>query len=171
MRIGFIGRFKPLHNGHLAVLMALCSKAEHVIIGLGSSNVYDINNPFTAEESRRMIKLALPAVNYSCVDIPDLHNGPKWREYVKSLFGKLDYFVTGNDYVTHLLKNDYCIIHPTDLIHSPPLNATMIRQAMLQQKPWEHLVPKSVVVYLKETGLVERFIKEFGGDTDENQNI
>lgn len=163
MRIGFIGRFKPLHNGHLAVLRVLCSKAEHVIIGLGSSNVYDINNPFTAEESRRMIKLALPAANYSCIDIPDVHNGPKWKALVTSLFGKLDYLVTGNEYVAELLKNNYHMIHPTSLILSLPITATMIRQAMLQGKPWEHFVPKQIAAYMKEEGLVKRFVAEFGG--------
>ncbi len=162
-KVGFIGRFKPLHHGHLAVLTALCTKAEHVVIGLGSSNAYDSNNPFSADESRKMIELALPLNNYSCIEIPDMHHGPKWRALVTSLLGKLDYLVTGNDYVAELLKDDYRIIHPTEIIPSSALNATMIRQAMLQGKPWEHLVPEHVAAYLKKEGLVKRFIAEFGG--------
>ena len=42
---------------------------------------------------------------------------------------------------------------------------------MLHGKQWEHLVPKIVVAYLKREKLIDRFIKEFGGDVNENPNL
>lgn len=51
-KLGAIGRFKPLHLGAAAMLEALCENAEEVVIGIGSSNKYNLRNPFTAEESR-----------------------------------------------------------------------------------------------------------------------
>ena len=43
-------------------------------------------------------------------------HGPRWRLLVKDLFGDLDLFVTENPYVTNLLKGDYRIRRPIELI-------------------------------------------------------
>lgn len=53
--VGFIGRFKPLHNGAALALETLCEQADKVKIGIGSVNKYNLRNPFTAEESQEMI--------------------------------------------------------------------------------------------------------------------
>lgn len=168
--VGTVGRFKPLHKGHAVVLETLCERARHVYIGVGSSNRYDARNPFTVKESEEMINLYLRPrfSNYSFVEIPDIGNGPKWREQALRLFGKLDCFVTANDYVESLLKHDYKVIHPLSLL---PLDkrfrasGTMVRVAMSRSEPWEYLVPELVASYLKDSGLVERFCSEFGLET------
>ena len=100
--IGTVGRFKPVHLAHSAMLEALCDQSEHIIIGLGSSNVYDYRSPFTAKESKDMIDLALKDKfdNYTIIEIPDLFNGPKWREQALRIYGTLDLFATANEYVT-----------------------------------------------------------------------
>ena len=50
-RVGFIGRFKPLHKAAAIVLEEICKRSDHVIIGIGSANKYNYRNPFTAELS------------------------------------------------------------------------------------------------------------------------
>ena len=102
--IGTVGRFKPVHLAHSTMLEALCEQSEHVIIGLGSSNVYDYSSPFTAKESKDMIDLALKDKfdNYTVIEIPDLFNGPKWREQALKLYGALDLFATAKDEVLAL---------------------------------------------------------------------
>ena len=54
-RVGFIGRFKPLHWGGARALDALCSQATHVMIGIGSANKHNARNPFSAEETQEML--------------------------------------------------------------------------------------------------------------------
>lgn len=168
--VGTIGRFKPVHIGHVAVLETLCERAEKVIIGLGSCNEHNARNPFTPQESREMIDLVLRDrfSNYSFIEIPDLHNGPRWRELVLPLYGTLDHFVTANAYVASLLEKDYHLLHPVTLIPEQkkiPINATMVREAMAKGLLWEHLCPDVVVQYLKEKKLDERFVAEFGLET------
>ena len=72
-RTGVIGRFKPLHNGGAMMLEAICRQAAHVTIGIGSSNKYNIRNPFTAAESEEMVRafLADSYANYDIIHIPD----------------------------------------------------------------------------------------------------
>jgi len=169
-RLGIIGRFKPVHNGHAIILETICKRAMHVHIGLGSCNRLNVRNPFTAQESAEMIDLVLKPqhTNYSLITVPDFDNGPLWRENALKLWGNLDCFVTANDYVKSLLKNDYKIVHPLEVLsvdNRERVNATMVRVAMAQGQLWEHFVPESVADYLKQNKLVERFVNEFGLET------
>lgn len=172
-RVGVIGRFKPLHNGGAVMLDAICENADHVMIGLGSSNKYNVRNPFTVEDSAGMVQAHLSPrfSNYQLVPVPDFghipefSDGKKWKEYVKEQFGFLDYFVSGNAYASELLKDTYKIIHPTALI--PPeqhlkIRATEVRLKMARYEDWQALVPEAVANYLETNGLVYRFRKEFG---------
>lgn len=52
----FIGRFSPIHDGHLALIKEAFSKSEKVIIITGSVNkARDTKNPWTAAEREEMI--------------------------------------------------------------------------------------------------------------------
>ncbi len=175
-KLGVIGRFKPLHNGGALLLETVCENAEHVIIGIGSPNKYNMRNPFTAEETKEMLEAYLSPRfrNYEIVfvkdyaQIPEYSDGKKWKEEAVKTFGSLDAFVTGNEWTAELLKQDYKIIHPAELIPEDKwimLRATMVRVEMAKGMPWERLVPETVAKYIKEKELDERFKKEFGLET------
>ena len=174
-RVGVIGRFKPLHNGGALMLETICERAEQVIIGIGSSNKYNARNPFTAQESEAMIRLALEKFsNYSIIHIPDFgqipdyQDGRRWRAYVIEKYGSLDYFITGNGYVAELLGDFYPLLHPSKLIPEEKwtrLRATEVRLRMASDRSWKELVPEKVAFYLEQNNLVSRFQKEFGLET------
>lgn len=172
-RLGFIGRFKPLHNGGYVLLEEACKQAEQVLIGIGSSNKYNVRNPFTPKESEGMIRAAL-SPNYSNFDIlyvpdfahiPGNENGQRWREYVREKFGTLDYFVSGNDFVRELLAEDYQLLHPYEIVPEEKkvkIRGTEVRIKIAQYGDWKRLVPREVASYFEERGIIERFRNEFG---------
>lgn len=56
----FIGRFQPLHNGHMDVIAKALDTSERLIILVGSSNLArDTRNPFTYEERAALIRAAI----------------------------------------------------------------------------------------------------------------
>jgi cytidyltransferase-like protein len=56
-----IGRFQPLHNGHLALLLDALSAARQVIVVLGSAHAArSPRNPFTWQERAALLHDALP---------------------------------------------------------------------------------------------------------------
>lgn len=172
-KVGTIGRFKPLHNGAYLMLRTLCENAEEVRIGIGSANKYNLRNPFTADESEAIIREALQDEfsNFKVYKIPDFAHiaeyadGKKWRQNVREIFGELDLFVTANPYVNQLLREEYKILHPAELIPREKmirLRATEIRVAIARYDDWQNFVPEKVVSYLEKNGIVDRFREEFG---------
>ncbi len=166
-RVGLVCRWKPVHRGHAALLETLCEEAGHVVIGLGSPNKRDQRNPFSAEESARMIELVLRPrfENFELVLVPDLGDGPRWARMTRGLLGELDLFVTANDWVRELMTGFYPVMHPRDLVPKErhvPVDGTMVRDAMARGGDWRALVPPEVAAHMDREGLVLRFRREFG---------
>jgi nicotinamide-nucleotide adenylyltransferase len=168
-RIGMVARWQPVHHGHALVLRALCDRAARTLIGIGSSNRYNLRNPFTLEETSDMIRLALDGrENYTLIPVPDLDDGPRWRLMILDLFGPLDLFVTANPYVASLLAADYRVVKPVELISEDEqiaIDGTMVRREMACGDGWRNLVPKNVADYIAAKQLEERFRREFGLET------
>ncbi len=168
-RIGMVARWRPVHLGHAPVLRALCRLADQALIGIGSSNRYDLRNPFTLAETLDMIRLVLPdQVNYTLLPVPDLDDGPRWREQLLALFGPLDLFVTENPYVARLMRADYRVARPVELVPEAErvaIDGTMVRRAMARGDNWQALVPPEIAAYLSARQLDERFRREFGLQT------
>lgn len=179
--LGLVARLKPLHIGGAVMLEYSCIAAKNVKIGIGSSNKYDVRNPFTAEESKHMVDRYLQARginNYEVFFIPDkghipeYSDGKKWKEIIKNTFGNLDIFVTGNDYVTNLLEDTYKIVHPSLIIPKDKwikMKGSVVRTQLALGKNIDDLVPyyipKETAEVMKEYNLANRFKKEFGLET------
>ena len=89
---GIVARFKPVHKGHAAVLEALCERSEHVYIGIGSSNRYNLRNPFTKEEMDEALQYpsGLFGVHYRHPELDSLEARRKYRAFKKLRPGSAD---------------------------------------------------------------------------------
>lgn len=167
--IGMVARWQPVHLGHAAVLEGLCRAAERVKIGIGSAFVQDVRSPFTTAEVEAMLRLVLDGFeNYEIIPLPDLHDGPRWREMVAEKFGLLEMFYTDNPYVASLMAEAYPVARPVHLVPQEqrvPVSGTMVRLAMAKGEDWQSMLPPVVADYLRENQLDERFRREFGLET------
>lgn len=169
MKIATVARWKPLHLGHAAMLEALLARADELLVGIGSANRYGPKNPFTLAETEGMLRAFLGARARACrwtlVPVPDLDDGPRWRVMVAQLFGRLDLFVSANEYVRGLLVDTWPLAHPRDLVpreRHVPIDGARVRRALARGEPWEGLVPPETAEFLRARGLPERFRREFG---------
>lgn len=166
---GMVARWQPVHLGHAAVLDGLCRSAEQVKIGIGSANVQDVRSPFTTDEVEAMLHLVLAGYeNYELIPLPDLHDGPRWRQMVVDKFGPLEMFFTANPYVASLMGEVYTVAHPVQLVPEDrrvPVSGTMVRLAMARGEEWRSMLAESVAEYISQNQLDQRFRREYGLET------
>lgn len=79
-----IGRFQPFHNGHYGMIKWAMERCESLVIGIGSSNKNDEQNPYSFAERRDMIYMSFPInAKYEIVPIKDFGNDKKWIKWIK----------------------------------------------------------------------------------------
>ncbi len=168
--VGVIGRFRPVHLGHEALLRALCRVAGRVRVGIGSANRYGRRNPFTAAETREMIEAVLAGAAFEVVPLddfghlPEYADGARWRQQVVETFAGCVWIVSGNPYVASLLAPCFRILHPIEVLKPEQricISSSRVRQAMAAGGPWRQHVPSAVARCLEERGLVARLRREF----------
>jgi len=130
MKALFIGRFQPFHNGHLKVIQNASKEYAEIIIGIGSSQYRDaLENPFTSDERKQMIKRSLDKINvknYRVVLIPDIHNPPKWVAHVVSIVSDFDVVLANSSFTKQLFIEAGCIVKKTELYDRDNLSGKKI---------------------------------------------
>lgn len=159
MKVGlFIGRFQPLHRGHLLMIKKLAATVDRLIIGLGSSNAeVSCRNPFSVPERKEMISRVMKEIghrHYEIVELLDIKSDEEWIKTLQKTVGKFDISWSGSEWVLRVFKAHGL---PIDRIKEfPGLSGTKIRKKMAQGLPWLKFVPSSVRKYLREIGVVKR---------------
>lgn len=106
-----IGRFQPFHKGHLYLIKKALKEVESLIIGVGSVNRTNNNNPFnfqirkkhleTSLKRKKLIKKIKKIVPVD--DYPD--NDDLWLEELKKKTGSFDIVFGNNEWVNGILEN------------------------------------------------------------------
>ena len=160
MKSLFIGRFQPLHKGHLQIIKNVHDNYDEIIIGIGSSQYnHTLCDPFTAEERKLMIEKSLDEINvrnYRIVLIPDIHNYPKWAPYVVSIIPDFEVVLSNSPIVKRLFSERGYTVRETSLYDRSKYSGREIRRRMVNDIQWEDLVPEPVMKIIKEVDGVRR---------------
>ncbi len=154
-----IGRFQPVHNGHIDLIRSALREHDCIKIAIGSAQYSRTkDNPFTFEERKAMIKAALAGEPIIIKALPDIHDSVRWAAYTKQVVGEFDTVYAGdNAYVADLLEQAGCAVMRGQ--RTPEVSATAIRQAMAGGAPWRHFVPPAAIDILDAIG-AERIVRE-----------
>ena len=159
----FIGRFQPLHHGHLYVLMNILKSYRTVKIGIGSSQLSNtFNDPFTNIERREFIKTALKKRNistkrYDIYDIPDIFNAKKWVDHVVSIIGEFDAIYSNSDWIRELFQNKGFKVGKKITIFKKKFNSSNVRRLIIKNnKSWKPIVPKEIVELIEKFDGINR---------------
>lgn len=147
----FVARFQPLHKGHVYALKQLLKKY-NVIIGIGSINRKDRNNPFSYKERKRMVESVLSKYKgkYKIIGIKDYADNKKWTREVEKK-ARFDVVVSGNALVKYCFgrygTRDYVIKNPS-FLRPHIYDASRIRKLIRRKLSWERLVPKRIAAMI-----------------------
>ncbi len=149
----FVGRFQPLHKGHVKVIKTLLKKYEKVIIAIGSiQEKRTEKNPFSFSERKKMLELVfkeeVKREKIEIIGVRDEKSDEKWvRKIMKRV--RFDVVVTGNPWVARCFKNK----KPVKIVNlwKPELyNGTVIRNIIKRRGEWRKSLPKEIVKYIEE---------------------
>ena len=158
----FVGRFQPLHKGHLGAIKDILKEVNELVIVVGSSQYsHRMDNPFTTGERITMIRKALEEggiepSRYWIVPVPDVHMHMIWVAQVIGYSPKFDVVYTNEPLTRRLFIEAGFEVEPVPFHKREVYSATEIRKRVLKGENWEELVPKSVAHFIKEIGGVAR---------------
>ena len=155
-----IGRFQPFHLGHLdALKFALC-KVENLWVGLGSSNMpRSKDNPFSAEERKKMILNSIDHSIYSRIKIffiPDLDNHIRWLEMIDTIVPKFEIIFTNDPLTEKLYSKRGIKTVSIPFTNRDILSGTNIRNMIINNQKWQRLVPSGTKKFLESINAKDR---------------
>ena len=162
MRALYVGRFQPMHLGHLRVIQHILDEAEEIIIVVGSAQIsHELNNPFTVGERIVMIRRALeeagvPPSRYWIVPVPDAEMHMVWVSKVVGYCPSFDVVYTNEPLTRRLFLEAGYEVRSIPYFNRLVYSATETRRRMLDDENWRELVPRAVAEYIQEIGGVER---------------
>lgn len=163
MTVGFyIGRFQPVHKGHVYAVKYILERVNELIIGIGSAQFsHEPENPFTAGERFTMLRLALDEAGidrklYVVVPIPDTQVHSIWVAQVLAYTPKFDVVFTNDPLSRQLFAEANFKVEGIKFYRRAQYSATYVRRQILNGENWEDLVPRAVARYIREIGGVER---------------
>ncbi len=161
----FVGRFQPLHKGHLHIISQALRDNERLVVVVGSAQEKNtLENPLSTEERMRMIEGALGAMGLSnvvLVPLEDFNNNEKWLSELLSRTPLFEVVYAGDNKATEELFSQAgfrVVTHP----RYRGISSSAIRERILRGEDWEHMVPASVLDFLRSIGFEDR-LKSLAG--------
>jgi nicotinamide-nucleotide adenylyltransferase len=159
----FVGRFQPLHHGHIHVIYRIFEDYNFLKIAIGSSQIsHTKDNPFTKEERKQFIttalkKRAISEDKYSIYYVPDIFNANKWVDHLVSIVGNFDIVYSNSDWVRELFKNEGYELSKKITIFKNKYSGTHIRNLISNKiEKYRLLIPNEVLNKMEEFNGVER---------------
>ena len=156
-----LGRFNPLHIGHVHLIETALEECDHVLVFVGSSQESRTpRNPFSYEERKEML-LSVFGEKIDVAPLPDLGLGdvPAWGDHLIEEADRLGYqvdcFVLGEEskndkWFSPAVKAKLSFLEVSRL--DIPISATSLREAIRNgdEKTFVEFTPKALHPHYRE---------------------
>ncbi|MBR9681233.1 MAG: nicotinamide-nucleotide adenylyltransferase [Candidatus Altiarchaeota archaeon] len=149
LRVLVIGRFQPLHEGHVSLIEQALELGEVIIVVGSAQKDRTHENPFTCRERLEMLKATIQEKGWdssklTIIPVEDIHSNGLWVAKVEMLTPKFHTVMTHNKLVGQLFsEKGYVVVEPKPL-HPEKFNGSKIREDFLKGKVIKGRVPKCV---------------------------
>lgn len=165
MRALFVGRFQPLHLGHIKAILEI-SKTYKVIVVIGSAQEsFTIKNPFTAGERVEMFinEGNFKGLNLNVIPVMDINNHAIWVKYIISLVPKFDVVYTLNPLTKILFEKEGFEVRKQRIYKSKDgkiYSGTEIRKEIYSKNEdvWRNMVSEDTYKFIKKIKGDQRII-------------
>lgn len=156
---GFIiGRFQPFHNGHDYLVKKSLRIVDKLIIGIGSSNIKNNNNPLSYSQRKEILaayieKEKLESKIIKIISLPDCPDDNDWFDSTIKKTGKIDLVIGNNDWVNGIFEKKKIKILRVAYYKRFIFEGEKIRKLISENQQWENRVPGFLVQKIKGTFL------------------
>lgn len=153
MKALVLGRFQPLHNGHVRMMRKASKLADKLVIGVGSSNKSrTFKNPFTFDERKFMLESSIHLDKPTIISgVPDFGNNDLWIAWIDDNVD-FDVFVSNADNELKIF-DDYGFKTQKLELRDDKISSTKVRDLMIEKKPIDKMVPPVVMKFINEMNL------------------
>ncbi|MGD9963439.1 MAG: nicotinamide-nucleotide adenylyltransferase [Thermoplasmata archaeon] len=148
MRGLIIGRFQPLHKGHLAAIREALAACDDLVVVIGSAELsHTADNPFTAGERYQMLLSSLTGderARIHMIPIRDVNRYAAWVSHVESYVPPFDIVFSNNDLTRSLFSGAGYESRKTKAYNRRLYSGTEIRRRIAAGEKWHQLVPAPV---------------------------
>ncbi len=176
------GRFQILHNDHLKYLLAGKELCRHLVVGITNPDPSqvnheasdplrssDVNNPLTYYERLQLVRNALANAGvsskaFSIVPLP-INTPERYKYYVPmdAVFFLSIYDDWGRQKKSYFESMGLTVHVLWEVTPSEKgISAGDVRDRMMRDEPWEHLVPANLANFLKKWNVAGR-LKDVNG--------
>ena len=177
------GRFQVLHNDHVKYIMAGKTLCRHLVVGITNPDPFltkmedadpernnPLANPLTYYERYALVNAVLEAEGlkphqFSVVPFP-VNFPERYKYYVPmdAVFFLAIYDEWGKKKLSYFQEQGL----KTHILREVPqeqkgISASEVRELMVKEMPWGHLVPRGVSMLLNEWGVPNRLKLLYGG--------
>ncbi len=146
-----IGRFQPFHKGHLYLLHHVKKKVKKLVIGVGSANVFDEDNPFSYEERKQMVEKVITEERLknfidSILPLNDYYDDERWFLDIRRVTGgRFDIIIGNNEWTNGIFEKQGYKILRAGFFKRYIYEGEKIRSLIRQKKQWSDRVPDYLV--------------------------
>lgn len=162
MRGLIIGRFQPLHKGHLAAIREALSACDDLIVMIGSAEEsHTAENPFTAGERYQMLISSFRDDERSrmhIIPVRDVNRYAAWVSHVESYVPPFDVIFSNNDLTRSLFSEAGYEARRTKAYNAKSYSGTEIRRRIAAGGKWKDLVPPPVASIVEALGGRQRLL-------------
>ncbi len=153
-----IGRFQPFHKGHAYLIKKSLESIDKIVIGIGSSNVTDDNNPYDFDKRKKMIEEFIKKENLEdrVLKIFPSEDDPSddvWLEKTLNNVSSIDVVVGNNDWVNGIFGKAGIKVMKVDYYKRYLFEGWKIRKLMREGKSWQNRVPEYLIAQIKAASI------------------
>ena len=152
----FIGRFQPIHLGHLETIKFALTHVSELTIVIGSAQKsHELKNPFTSGERIEMIRSSIKELKLSIervilIPVPDVDIHYLWTYNLDLLIPKYQVVFTNDPFTSILFSERGTKVIQPPLIKRTYLSATEVRNRIVNDRDWKKLVTPSTYKIIKK---------------------
>jgi nicotinamide-nucleotide adenylyltransferase len=149
----FIGRFQPVHSGHVHAIKKLLKKYPEIVVVIGSSeDLLTKENPFTCGERIEMVRACFSKADLAriiLVPVPDVNDNRIWVDHVLAHIPTVNEVYSNNQLIKMLFSQHGILVKSMEFHDRALKEGSAIRKMMAENDvSWREHIPKKAVEFL-----------------------